>query len=137
MGTINSSIQSNKLEVNIELVSNYSGPKFSLKVGSQFLEWKVTRNAFEVKQKQKFGPILWSMYTLSDSRSPEGFVLKMSALTGPLGEGDNQEIEFQLLKDKRWISLGIEKLDTDAWVATFRIPNWNEKEETKFQLIYK
>ena len=56
----------------------------------RFNDWSVAGTAFTVTPRTKFGPILWSMYSLSDSRSDEGFVMKISALTGPLGAEDNQ-----------------------------------------------
>ncbi|TWT87981.1 alkaline phosphatase D family protein [Stieleria varia] len=63
--------------------------------------------------------------------------MKMSALTGPLGEKDNHDIELYIQKDSDWKSLGIATLDGDAWTATFRIPNWDEKTETPYMLVYR
>jgi len=77
------------------------------------------------------------MYSLSDSRSDEGFVMKISALTGPLGEQDNHDVELHIKQKSGWQSHGKAKLDTDAWVATFRIPNWNEMIETPYKLVYR
>lgn len=102
-----------------------------------FRDWKVGGDAFTVNENHKFGPILWSMYSLSDSRSDEGFVLKLSGLTGPLGKDDHQQLELQLKKQGEWQKAGDASLDTDAWVATFRIPNWDEKTETPYKLVYK
>ena len=67
------------------------------------------------------------MYSLSDSRSDDGFVMKISALTGPLGANDNKDVELFVQRDGDWQSLGTAALDTDAWTATFRIPNWDDK----------
>ena len=103
----------------------------------QFRDWHVSGKAFKVTPANEFGPILWSMYTLSDSRGDEGFVMKMSALTGPLGESDNQDVELFVQKNKEWKSLGMAPLDTDAWTATFRIPNWDETTATPYMLVYR
>ena len=65
------------------------------------------------------------------------FVLKISALTGPLGKQDNQNVELQIKVDGHWKSLGDAALDTDAWTATFRVPNWNEKTATPYRLLYR
>ena len=123
---------------NVAIVNNFSLPERGKARGSRyrFQNWAVDGDAFTVSPQQKFGPILWSMYSLSDSRSDEGFVLKMSALTGPLGEKDNQNVELQIRKDGKWKSVGNSKLDTDAWTATFRIANWNEKSDTPYRLVY-
>ncbi len=122
---------------NVAIVNNFEPEKGKARGGRyQFRNWAVDGDAFTVTPEQKFGPILWSMYSLSDSRSDEGFVMKMNALTGPLGEQDNQHVELQIQKDGEWKSLGNAKLDTDAWTATFRTANWNEKSDTPYRLVY-
>ncbi len=123
---------------NVAVVSNFD-PRYKRKTGARyrFSDWSVSGDAFTISPEHKFGPILWSQYSLSDSRSPEGFVMKISALTGPLGEKDNKDIELLINQAGQWKSLGTTPLDPDAWTATFRIPNWNEKETTPFKLVYK
>lgn len=102
-----------------------------------FHRWTLEGDAFSVSPEHQFGPILWSMYSLSDSRTQEGFVMKLSALTGPLGAQDNHEVELHVEKDGAWKKLGSAQLDTDAWTATFRIPNWDEKQATPYKLVYQ
>ena len=123
---------------NVSLVNNFDS---KLKKGQggryRFKNWSVAGNAFAVEPSRKFGPILWSMYSLSDSRSDEGFVLKISALTGPLGDKDSHAVELQVNLDDKWMSMGTANLDPDAWTSTFRIPNWNEKVATPYRLIYR
>lgn len=103
----------------------------------RFSHWNVGGEAFVVRPERVFGPILWTMYSLSDSRSDDGFVLKLSALTGPLGEADQQQVELQIERDGNWKSLGKARLDTDAWVATFRIAHWNQQVATPYRVIYR
>ncbi|MFK5920680.1 MAG: alkaline phosphatase D family protein [Verrucomicrobiota bacterium] len=125
------------VEGNIALVSNYKGaPKRTTQKGYRFSDWKVGGDAFKITEKNRFGPLLWSMYSLGDTRGDEGFVMKLSALTGPLGEKDNQEVELFLQQNGQWKSHGKAPLDPDAWVATFRLPKWNEKMETPYKLVY-
>ena len=135
---LTTTVQSPAVLGNISLVNNFDA---KLKKGQggryRFKDWAATGNAFTIDESRKFGPILWSMYSLSDSRSNEGFVLKISALTGPLGKQDNQKIELQVKVDGNWKSLGHTALDTDAWTATFRIPHWNEKAATPYRLLYR
>ena len=131
-------VQSKAVLGNISLVNNFDA---KLKKGQggryRFKDWAAAGNAFTIEESRQFGPILWSMYSLSDSRSDEGFVLKISALTGPLGKQDNQNVELQVKVDGHWKSLGDAALDTDAWTATFRVPNWNEKTATPYRLLYR
>lgn len=104
----------------------------------RFANWTLEGDAFSVRPEQEFGPILWSMYSLSDSRGDEGFVTKLSVLTGPLGSDDNHEVELNYQPEgKMWVVLGKATLDPDAWVATFRIPNWEATKAVPFRVIYR
>lgn len=123
---------------NVAIVSNYNkAPANKRGARYRFWNWNVSGDALTEATENKFGPILWTMYSLSDSRSDEGFVLKLSALTGPLGAEDNKTIELLVEKEGKWTSLGTAELDPDAWVATFRIPNWDEKTATPFKVVYR
>ena len=141
---ITQTVNAEKLLGNVALVNNFTPAKRRNQNQNatgkasryRFKNWSVTGDAFAVREERKFGPILWSMYSLSDSRSDEGFVLKMTALTGPLGAADNQSVELLAYQNGTWKPLGDAQLDTDAWTATFRIPNWDEKTATKYKLIY-
>jgi alkaline phosphatase D len=62
--------------------------------------------------------------------------MKLSTLTGPLGEMDNHDVELHVRKDGQWHSLGKAALDPDAWVATFRITGWDEKRTMPYKVIY-
>ena len=138
LGELSVETATDKVLGNIALVNNFD-PSINKNQGARyrFNDWRVSGEAFRVTPEQKFGPILWSMYTLSDSRSDEGFVLKISALTGPLGEKDNKMVDLQIQRNGSWDSIGTAELNTDAWTATFRIPNWDEKQTTPYRLVYR
>ncbi|MEM0927431.1 MAG: alkaline phosphatase D family protein, partial [Planctomycetota bacterium] len=102
----------------------------------RFADWRVGGAAFSIDEGRRFGPILWTMYTLSDSRSDEGYVLKLSALTGPLGSLDQHDVKLEVLRDGEWVSLGTALLDPDAWTATFRIPNWDASSDVVYRVLY-
>ncbi len=138
LGRLSASVPAIAVLGNICVVNNFE-PKIKKGIGARyrFADWTVSGNAFTVSPDQRFGPILWSMYSLSDSRSDEGFVMKISALTGPLGEKDSKDIELYVQRGDDWQSLGKAQLDADAWVATFRIPQWDEKTETPYLLVYR
>ncbi len=138
LGAISASVPAEAVLGNICVVNNFD-PQTKKNAGARyrFRDWTVAGNAVTVSPERKFGPILWSMYSLSDSRSDEGFVMKISALTGPLGEQDNKDVELYIKSDGDWKSLGTAQLDPDAWVATFRIPNWDQQVETPYRLVYR
>ncbi|KXI28866.1 alkaline phosphatase D family protein [Paraglaciecola hydrolytica] len=126
---------------NVALVSNFkvsSHPKeLSPRNRYRFSNWQMQGDAFVVTPTNKFGPILWSMYSLNDTRTAEGFVLKLSAFTGPMGHDDNQFVQLQIKQDGKWRSHGQSQLDPDAWVATFRIANWNAQSDSQFRVVYQ
>ena len=138
LGSLKQSFPADAVLGNVALVNNFDA-KLKNGQGSRyrFSNWLVAGDAFTVDATRKFGPLLWSMYSLSDSRSDKGFVLKISALTGPLGEADNKSVELHVERDGQWNSLAAAELDADAWTATFRIANWNEKAAARYKLVYQ
>lgn len=141
LGTVTHQAQEQYIKGNIALVSQFKGKARTRKpnspAGYRFTEWRAGGDALTVSPEHRFGPLLWTMYSLSDSRSDEGFVMKLSALTGPMGEKDNQTVELFTQKSGQWTSMGEAALDSDAWTATFRVANWNEKEAAPFKVVYK
>lgn len=141
LGIVKQIVPADDLLGNVAVVSNYpaGGKKVGNKAGTsfRFSLWTMTGDAFTVSPQNQFGPILWAMYSLSDSRSEEGFVLKISALTGPMGKDDNQTIELLVQRGDDWQTMGEATLDPDAWVSTFRIPNWDQTKEAKYKLVYQ
>ncbi len=149
--SLTDSVAIERLLGNVSLANNFSigasgaakkkgkGKQAANAIGGRyrFQNWTLEGDAFAVNQANRFGPILWSMYSLSDSRTSEGFVMKLSALTGPMGTEDNQEIELQVQQAGVWKTLGSAKLDPDAWVATFRVSNWEAKQAIPYKLVYR
>lgn len=123
---------------NVAVVSNFV-PTIKKGQGARyrFRDWQVGGPAFTVDDSRRFGPLLWTMYTLSDSRSDEGFVLKLSALTAPLGDEDDHQVELQVNRNGEWSSLGHAELDPDAWTATFRIPHWDATRSVPYRVVYR
>lgn len=145
IGTLEHLVAHEELLGNVAVVSNFAiasvthqtPPKNKQGNRYRFTHWLLQGEAFSVNDEQRFGPILWSMYSLSDARSHEGFVMKISAYTGPIGKKDNQKIELQIQKNGQWQSLGEESINTEGWIATFRIANWQEKIDTPYRLVYR
>ncbi|KAA5546991.1 twin-arginine translocation pathway signal [Roseiconus nitratireducens] len=138
LGELTAQVAADGLLGNIAIVNNFDT---QLKKGQgaryRFRDWSVSGDAFEVDQRREFGPILWSMYSLSDSRGEEGFVMKLTALTGPLGESDNHDVELEIERDGQWQPLGKQELDPDAWTATFRVPQWDATSDTPYRVTYR
>lgn len=139
LGALKFSAQKQFVTGNIALVSQFQAPPKGREESAtwRFNDWRASGDALTVKKEERFGPILWSMYSLSDSRGDEGFVMKLTALTGPLATGGGEKVELLVEKGGAWQSLGEAALDTDAWVGTFRIPNWDEKSEAPYKVVYR
>lgn len=129
---------------NVALVSNFALPATDFQSDAKehngsryrFSDWRMAGSAFEYLSEQRFGPILWTMYTLSDSQSEKGFVLKLSALLGPLGAKDNQSVELQVKRRGLWASLGHSQIDPAASLASFTHENWDESQSAEFRVVY-
>ncbi len=137
LGSVHHTIPAAGIAGNVAIVCNFDreipkgeGARY------RFSEWTADGDAFEVDADHRFGPILWSMYSMSDSRGDEGFVVKLTALLPPLGTDDDRRVELLTEHDGEWRSHGFAELDSDAWTATFRLPNWNEQEAAPFRLVY-
>ena len=138
LGRVQQSVPQERILGNIALVSQYEGAQRRVPTpGYRFRNWELGGAAMAHEAKQTFGPLLWTMYSLSDSRSKEGFVLKLTALTGPLGKDDNQHVQLQVKRQDQWVTLGKAKLDPEAWTATFRIANWDEKKAVPYRVVYE
>jgi len=139
LGSIEHAAQPKFVVGNVAVVSQFDGPARRRPGGKgfSFTDWRAGGDALAETPEHRFGPILWTMYSLSDSRGDEGFVLKLSVLVGPMGKKDEQNVELQVERDGEWKSLGEAELDTDAWVATFRLPNWDESRDHAYRVRYR
>lgn len=139
LGTVTLAAQKSFVTGNLALVSQMKLGQKGRNEGAGwcFTDWRANGDALVSTPEHRFGPILWTMYAVSDSRGDEGFVMKLSALTGPLATSAPQEIELLVERGGVWESLGKTPLDPDAWVATFRIPNWDQTRETPFRVVYR
>lgn len=84
-----------------------------------------------VKDGSAFGPILFTMYTLSRG------TVKLTAQMPPIGADDNQEVELQLLKGHQYLSSSKATMMPDARIASFRIDDWDATEDVYFRVVYK
>lgn len=128
-------VAAERLVGNLALVNNFQG---NVKKGSRFWfsDWRIEGDKVEAHDDRVFGPILWAMHTLSNSRSNEGYVLKMTAEMPPLGKQDSDKVELQVRERDTWKSLGIQTIHPDAYTATFRVPNWPASQNVPYRLVY-
>jgi len=103
VGKLTMEIHADSVLGNIALVNTFAAkPGKQVASRYRFKDWSVSGSAFEVDSEREFGPILWSMYTLTDSRSDEGFVMKISALNSTLRVEDNHQVELLVEEAGTW-----------------------------------
>ncbi|MCY3970966.1 MAG: alkaline phosphatase D family protein [Acidobacteria bacterium] len=138
LGNLTHTVPAADVVGNVAIVSNFDR-EIAKGEGARyrFSEWTVDGDAFEVSDDRRFGPIQWSMYSMSDSRGDEGFVVKLTALLPPLGKEDGRRVELHTEHDGEWRSDGFAELDPDAWTATFRLTNWNARVAAPFRIVYR
>ncbi|MEM8583713.1 MAG: alkaline phosphatase D family protein [Bacteroidota bacterium] len=138
LGKISQEYVPDQLLGNVAITSNFALSDEEANANRfRFTDWRVSGEAFSGSEKDKFGPILWAMYTLHNSRSSSGHILRLSALTGPMGERDEQNLELQVERDGQWTSMGRSELDKDSWIAIFEIENWPAEEAVPYRVIYE
>ncbi len=132
---LSTKINAGRLVGNLAIVNNF---QTKVKKGARFWfsDWRIGGDKVEAHNDRVFGPILWAMHTLSNSRSHEGHVLKMTAEMPPLGEQDNNTVELQIQEQNAWKSLGTQTIHPDAYTATFRISDWPAKQDVPYRLVY-
>lgn len=138
IGSLVTNVAADQLAGNFAIVNGFEPTPRGRGSRYRFSDWRAGGEAISHQPEQAFGPILWTMYTLSDSRSADGFVLKLSALTGPLGPDDSKTIDLEIKNaGQQWEKRASADLDTDAWVATFRLPHWDAGQKHEYRVVYR
>ena len=82
------------------------------------------------KPENSFGPVLWTMYTLSKNN------VKLMALLPPVGENDNQSVTLQLQQGENWENVAIENIESDSRTAVFTLTDWDATKDVKYRVEY-
>lgn len=83
-----------------------------------------------VKPENAFGPVLWTMYTLSRG------TVKLMALLPPIGKDDSQEVFLELKDGKGWITATNSCIDPDSRTAVFKLENWDASVDREYRVRY-
>lgn len=115
----------------ITLINNHA-TNGSFAEGSQFWfdDVQMEGTLVQAQEAAAFGPILWSMYTLSKG------TMKMSAQMPPVGPSDEQAVQLQLKQDGDWETVAEENIQDDARIAVFRIEDWDAAQDHPYRLVY-
>ena len=95
-----------------------------------FDEIKLSGSKIIEKPQNSFGPILWTMYTLSKK------TVKLMALLPPVGENDNQNVSLQFKEGENWKTVATEKIEPNSRTAIFKLENWDDTKDSDFRVEY-
>lgn len=95
-----------------------------------FDDLKLSGSKVIEKSDNAFGPVLWTMHTLSKG------TVKMMALLPPIGENDNQQVSLQLNENGNWKTVTTEQIEPDSRTAVFKLENWDASKDTKYRVEY-
>ncbi len=129
---VKASVPAEKLVGNIALVNNFA-PKIAGDKSTglyAFSHWTIDGPKVAAERRQSFGPILWTLYTLSDR------VMKMTAQMPPLGEADNQEVRLRIDAGGTWKTIATATIDPLASTATFRVSDWDDTRDTPYRVCW-
>ncbi|MGC9341137.1 MAG: alkaline phosphatase D family protein [Bacteroidales bacterium] len=95
-----------------------------------FDELKLSGSKVAAQPENTFGPILWTMHTLSKG------TVKMMALLPPIGENDNQQVSLQLNENGNWKTVATEQIEPDSRTAVFKLENWDAAKDVEYRVEY-
>lgn len=107
-----------------------AGTKRGGNVRFWFADWRIGGTKVKARPGRAFGPILWTQHTLSKG------ILKMNAQMPPVGAKDSQSVRLDIREADSWKSIAEEKIDPLSRTATFRVENWNDKEDIRYRVAY-
>lgn len=95
-----------------------------------FEDWIVAGSKVDEHDDRAFGPILFTLYTVSRG------VLKLSAQFPPLGNtAETATLEVRS-EGGEWKAVGSGRPTADAWNVTFRVAAWDAGVDREYRVIY-
>jgi len=96
-----------------------------------FDDISISGSMLEKHPENRFGPILWTMYTLSEG------VMKLTAQMPPLGLHDEQNLALQMKGESGWKSIATGTMEASSRVVTFRCENWDATSDHAYRVVYQ
>ncbi len=122
----------NPVEGIVQLINNITtpdsrnkGPKF------WFDNLNLEGKAFKKREENRFGPVMWTMYTLSRN------TLKMTAQFPPLGMEDNKSADLQVYTGGKWNTVDSGIMDPDSRTVIFRVNDWDSSVKVKYRVVHE
>jgi alkaline phosphatase D len=123
--------QTSKLTGNIALIANGGADN----TGSSFWynDWEIDGSKLTNDPDQQFGPIIGTLYTLSNK------VLKLTVQLAHLSEADEQVVYLDLIDKKthHWKTVSSTQIVVPGFTAHFRIEPWDSLNIVDYRIRYK
>ena len=115
----------------IQFVNNFRGPG-SDEHGPKFWFDNISLHGpkFSRKEENRFGPVMWTMHTLSRN------TLKMTAQLPPLGEAENRLAELQVRTGRNWETVASGTMDADSRTVTWKVEGWDPDNEREYRVLF-
>jgi alkaline phosphatase D len=115
----------------IQFVNNFRGSGSALN-GPEFWFDNIHFSGprFTRYEQNRFGPVLWTMHTLSHD------ILKMTALLPPVGDSENREAQLQVRSGSGWQTLSSGTMNSDSRSVTFRVEEWESESDHDYRVLF-
>ncbi|MGK0237982.1 MAG: alkaline phosphatase D [Candidatus Pelagisphaera sp.] len=140
LGEFSAKVKSDPLIGNIGLfagpIDNQGQSNASRRAGSNgdyrfwFKDWSVSGDKIAAKPEQRFGPLLWSQYTVHDN------IMKMTAHVAPVGRGENKVVILSIKEGSDWKAVRRAAIDPLSRTAHFRIEAWDSAKNADYRLSF-
>lgn len=129
------STQLNRLWVKGNIGLAAEGPKSEEQLSSYYAKFKINQTVFHgdgltYQPEQRFGPILWTKYTLAHN------TLKLTAQMPPIGLSDSQLVQLEVQNVGHFQQIASANIDPESRTATFTIPNFSMLDDVNYRVIY-
>ena len=119
-------------DISTQITSQISGnvALVAHRVQARFSYWNVEGSKLQEYEDRLAGPVLSTQYTLSEKQ------LNLTAQCMPIGLKDNRILRLQIKKAGQWIDMASSDINPPAYVAVFKIKNWEDSISHPFRVVY-
>ncbi len=116
----------------VQFVNNFRGPDAE-ENGPRFWFDNIYFNGpgFSLKEENRFGPVLWTMHTLSRN------TLKMTAQLPPVSESENRVAELQVRNRRSWETVASGEMDADSRTVTWKVDDWDSGSDHDYRVLFE
>lgn len=123
----------NDLWGSLALVSHFPDAENAREISSSwFNNWEISGKKVKCYPERRFGPILFSQYTLTDG------ILKMTVQMPPVCNKDGEKVILETQEqDGTWKTVGESVIDEFSRTANIRDESWDYSSDIPYRLSYK